>query len=102
MATHRVTVGKEWPKIDRDLTVVRSTVVDPASIAAGATGETDVTVTGAAVGMGVVAQPPALTAGLVIALVRVKATDTVTIRLYNPTGGAIDEPSGTWKFWLVS
>jgi hypothetical protein len=76
--------------------------IDPASLAAGAVAETTVTVTGATTAMGVVVQPPAaLTAGLVYSA-RVSAANTVAIRLYNPTGSAIDQASGSWVLWLLA
>ncbi len=93
-----VILGQHDPETGRR----RTATVDPASIAAGATLDVDVTVTGADPAVHHLNwQPPALTAGLAISFVRVKATDTLTIRLHNTTGSAIDEPSGTWAFWLM-
>jgi hypothetical protein len=75
--------------------------VDLASIAAGATLDTVVTVTGAALGNGVVVNPPAnLPAGLLWAA-WVTAADKVTVRVKNETGAAVDAASGTWNFWLA-
>lgn len=73
--------------------------VNPPSIAGGAEADVSVTITGAAAGDVVVLQPPAaLTAGLYIVGVAVTATNTVTLRLYNVTGGAIDEAAATWNY----
>ena len=79
----------------------RSVSVDPPSIAAGATADVTATVTGVDTStvLGLGFSPPALTAGLVIGLVRVSAANTVTIRLYNSTAAPIDEPAGSWVFW---
>jgi len=73
-----------------------SATVDPASIADGEGLNTDITVTGAAVGdyaevaIGVILQ------GL-IATCWVNDVDTVRVRLQNETGGAIDLASSTWR-----
>jgi hypothetical protein len=76
--------------------------VNPPSILAGTTTDVDVTVPGAAVGMGVVCQSPALAADLLIGMVRVKAADTVTVRLRNTsTLSAVDSPAADWLFWLA-
>jgi hypothetical protein len=108
--------GTDWSQYAGRLVVVTGThadsgvntakvavAVNPDSIAAGATLDVDVTVAGAgiAAGQAVAYAPPALTAGLVVAFVRAKAADTVTVRLYNSTAAAIDEPSGSWTFWAV-
>lgn len=45
----------------------------------------------------VVVNPPALTAGLYLLSYRVSATDTISLTLYNSTGGSIDEASATFK-----
>lgn len=82
--------------------VIKGTVsINLASIAAGAEATVAVTVSGAAVGDIVVVNPPALTAGLGISYAYVSATDTVTIRVRNASGGAIDEAAGTWSYLLV-
>lgn len=78
-------------------------VVDPASIAAATTGETDVTITGAEVGDVVLMEPPStLNAGIVAQSVcRVSAADTIKLRLGNLTAGAIDVLSATWRYTLI-
>lgn len=74
-----------------------SATLDFGSIAAGATAELTITVTGAPVGAAVHLGPPAgLESGLV-AFGRVSATSTVTVRLYNSTGSPIDPASATWS-----
>ncbi|GAA0403043.1 hypothetical protein GCM10009530_63780 [Microbispora corallina] len=74
-----------------------SAALDFPSIAAGAVATLSITVTGAAVGDRVaVAAPSTVNAGLMWCA-HVSAADTVTIRLLNTTGGAIDPASATWK-----
>lgn len=73
-----------------------SETFDPASIAAGATLTNDITVTGAALGGFTLVAPGVSLAGLVMTSY-VSAADTVTVVLYNPTGGAVDLASSTWK-----
>jgi hypothetical protein len=75
--------------------------VNPASLATLTAADTVVTVAGAAVGKGVIAQPPALTAGMVWS-VRCSAANQVTIRLYNSSAAAIDEAAANWLFWVIS
>lgn len=45
----------------------------------------------------VVVNPPVLTAGLYLLSYRVSATDTISLTLYNSTGGSIDEASAMFK-----
>ncbi|OPG13628.1 hypothetical protein [Microbispora sp. GKU 823] len=71
--------------------------LDFASIAAGAVGTASVTVTGAKVGDVVALGAPSGVNASLIWSGYVSAANTVTIRLYNPTGGAIDPASATWK-----
>lgn len=71
--------------------------LDFGSIAAGATAELTISVTGATTGAAVALGPPAaLEAGLV-ATGYVSAAGTVTVRLHNTTGGAIDPAAATWR-----
>jgi len=75
--------------------------IDPPSIAAGAAANVDVTVTGRGLVTTdrLVAIPPNdLEAGLVLVMTEVPASDTVRVRLYNPTAAAIDGASKTWTF----
>ncbi len=78
-----------------------SATLDFPSIAGGGTAELTITVTGAAAGDAVVLGPPAaLEAGLA-ATGRVSAADTVTVRMHNTTGGAVNPGSATWKARIV-
>lgn len=80
-----------------------SVAVDPASIATVAVGEVTVTISGAVVGDTVIMTPPTagLTAGLIVCDARVSAADTVKVRIYNSTAGAVDEASATWFYTLI-
>jgi hypothetical protein len=42
--------------------------------------------------------PAALDAGLLIQSARVASANTVTVRLFNSTAGAINEASGVYRF----
>jgi len=78
---------------------VASVSVNPPSIAAATHAEVDVTVTGVHTGDLVTAECPAAVNDDILHVgTRVKATNTVTLRLYNPTGGAIDDAAQTWAF----
>ena len=70
---------------------------NPASIAGGVATDMAITVSGVSVKDIVTVEPPSLSAGLLLCGWWVTA-DTVTVRLYNYTGGAVDQGSGTWKF----
>lgn len=81
-----------------------SVTVDlPNVVAAANAVDVSITVTGAAVNDIVWLQPPAaaLTAGLQLLQAWVSATNTVKIRVYNPTGGDINEASSTWNYALI-
>jgi len=70
---------------------------DPASTADGAMTSTTITVTGAAVGDTVaVGFTPAVPAGALLTGA-VTAADTVTVTLFNKTGGVVDLASGTLR-----
>lgn len=76
--------------------------LDFPSVAAGASQELTVTVTGAAVGDTVyLGAPAAIEAGLVWNGY-VSATNTVKVRVTNVTGSAIDPASATWKVTVAS
>jgi hypothetical protein len=76
-----------------------SVSVDPPSIAATTRAAVAVTIVGVSVGDKVLFEPPAaLNDDLLFVGARVTATDTVTIYLYNPTGGAIDDSGRTWDY----
>lgn len=77
--------------------------ISPGSVAAGATLDVTHTISGITREMGVVLQPDSgiISTGLMWAA-SISANDTVTIRLYNPTGSAIDMSSGTsWRIWIL-
>jgi hypothetical protein len=76
--------------------------IDPPSVASVSRGAATATLTGAKVGDVVVLLPPAaLNDDLVFCGADVTADDTLTAYLYNPTGGAIDDSSRTWRYlWL--
>jgi len=76
--------------------------LDFPSIAAQTCEGMDITVTGAAVGKGVIVGAPAgIEAGLTWSG-RVSATDTVRIRLCNISASPIDPASASWTVWVVS
>lgn len=76
--------------------------VNPASIAANTRGTATLSIVGVAAGDIVTLQPPSgLNAGLLYCGCYVSGADTVTIQLYNATGGAIDDGALTWTYlWL--
>jgi hypothetical protein len=75
--------------------------LDFGSIAAGSQAELTISVTGAAAADAVhLGLPAGLEAGLAVSA-RVSATDTVTVRLINTTGSAIDPASGTYRATVI-
>jgi hypothetical protein len=80
-----------------------SLVWDPPSLANGASASTTMTVTGATVGLSTVTVGTnvGLPAGFLLTGV-VTAADTVTITLFNATGGTVDVGNATWRadVWL--
>lgn len=73
--------------------------VNPASIAAGANGTTDVTIAGLATTDVVVVNPPStLTDGLVFCGANVTAANTLTVSLLNTTDEAVDGAALTWSY----
>lgn len=77
--------------------------VDPASINAATRGEIDVTLTGAKIGDVVQLNPPVdLETTLLFVGARVKAVDTVTVFLYNQSGGAVNGVAKNWAYLLFS
>lgn len=80
--------------------VISGTIsVNPGSIGATTRGSVNVTLTGVNTGDRLILQPPtALNAGLLYVGHDITATDTVTIYLYNTTGGSIDDGALTWKY----
>jgi hypothetical protein len=45
-------------------------------------------------------EPAAVVAGIVIVSARVTADNQVTVRLFNPTAGAVDLASGSWRLFF--
>lgn len=77
--------------------------VDPAAINTLTRGEVDVTLTGAKVGDFVNLNPPVdLEATLLFVGARVKAADTITVFLYNQSGGTVNGAAKNWTYLLVS
>lgn len=70
---------------------------DPPGVAGGGTETTTIAVTGATVGSPCTVGLTSWTTELVMISARVSAAGTVTVLIYNPTGGAIDLASGTLK-----
>ena len=74
---------------------------DPPSVATNAgVVSTALTVTGAEIGDRVNVFPPYTTQGVTV-FGFVDAADTVKLSLFNPTAGAIDLASGTWRIQVV-
>lgn len=73
------------------------TSIDLASINATTYSAQTFTVTGLDVDDIITVNPPALTSGLYLVSYRVSAANTLSLVFYNSTGGAINEPSGTYK-----
>lgn len=74
--------------------LVGTATFDPASLADGVGETTTVTVTGAALGDFALASFSLTTSGITITA-WVSATDTVSVRLQNESGGLLDIASGT-------
>lgn len=76
-----------------------SLVIDPASVATITTAEQSFTFPGVRVDDIILSvTKPTLTAGLGIVNARVSAANTVALTFVNPTAGAIDAASQTYKF----
>lgn len=76
--------------------------IDPASINATTRGATTFTLTGAATTDIIIVNPPSdLNDDLIFCGAAVTAADTVTIYLYNPTGGSINQAEATFSYcWI--
>jgi len=76
--------------------------VDPASINATTRGATTFTLTGAATTDIIIVNPPStLDDDLIFAGAAITAADTVTVYLYNPTAGAINQAEATFSYcWI--
>ena len=84
--------------------VIKGTVaVDLASVATVAVTEKAITITGALANDTVILNEAAagITAGMVVCGARVSAADTVKVRVFNSTGGTVDEASQTWDYCLI-
>ena len=80
-----------------------SATVDIASIADGAAVNTAITIVGVQTDMDVVPIPPvALEAGVEIQGAHVTAQDTITLRVGNESGAAINPAAATWEFLVFT
>jgi hypothetical protein len=95
-------LSTDWRRVARRIEH-HDVVWDPASVAAATATEnaTTMTVPGAAVGDGVIVQKPTNTAGIAVGGARVSAANTVTVQLINPTAGAVDPGSETYRVTLI-
>jgi hypothetical protein len=80
--------------------ITKGTVsVNPGSISATTRGSINVTISNLGTDDRILLQPPStLNAGLLYVGHDITASNTVTIYLYNTTGGAIDDGALTWKY----
>jgi len=79
--------------------VVGSISVNPGSIGASTRGSVDVTITGINTSDRIFLHPPTgLNAGLLYCGCDITASNTLTIYLYNKSGGSIDDTALTWKY----
>jgi len=76
--------------------------IDPASINATTRGGTTFTLTGAATTDIIIVNPPSdLNDDLIFCGAAVTAADTVTVYLYNPTAGSINQAAATFSYcWI--
>ena len=81
--------------------VSNTATLDFPSIASNGVEELTVTVTGAAVGSTVILGAPSTINSGLTWIGFVSATDTVTIRLHNNTGGSVNPASATWKATVI-
>ena len=98
--TDLIVVGSNGTAIDKIETGTIS--VNPGSISATSRGSVSVTLTGCDVTDRVTLQPPAtLNDDLLFVGCRVTAADTLTIYLYNSSGGSIDDAALNWDYLWV-
>ncbi len=83
-----------------DVVASVTATVDPASLADAAGASTDVTVTGAALGDFVLLGPGVDVADVTVSAF-VTAANTVTIRVQNESGGAVNLASSTWNILVL-
>jgi hypothetical protein len=83
---------------------VYTVTFDPASVATVVGVEQDVTVTGVLATDYLIGFEPGDESATACAIgaARVKAADTIAVWFCNPTAGALDPASGTWKFYVAS
>lgn len=82
--------------VDFDITM------NPSSVAANTTAEQDFTVAGlGANDIPLSLIKPTLTAGIGIGNIRVKSENTLSVTFINPTAGAIDPASETYKLIVI-
>lgn len=74
---------------------------DPGNILAATSLELTLTISGARVGDMVIINAPSLEANLNLGPAWVSATNTVKVRITNPTVGAIDPASQSFNYWLI-
>jgi hypothetical protein len=74
---------------------------NPASIGAGAVGTATLTITGLDTTDLVFLNPRGIGTGLVMLKSTVTGTDTVTVTLYNPTAGAVDDGASDYDYVLI-
>ena len=76
--------------------------IDPASLNATTRGATTFTLTGAATTDIIIVNPPSdLNDDLIFCGAAVTAADTVTVYLYNPTAGSINQAAATFSYcWI--
>jgi hypothetical protein len=73
--------------------------IDPGNISATTKGSVNFTLSGASTTDRVLLQPPTgLNSGLLYCGADITSSNTVTVYLYNKTGGGIDDGANTWKY----
>ena len=87
-----------YEEVERQLNLVGSRTLDVGNITAGTVSTFTITVTGCRAGQAqsVTLAPPAAIEANLLWCGAVTADDTVTVRLYNPTGAGINPGSATW------
>jgi hypothetical protein len=95
--TNGLTVGPDGSQV---FEITKGTVsVDPGSITADTRRSVNVTIPNIGTGDRILLQPPStLNAGLLYVGHDITAANTLTIYLFNKTGGGIDDGALTWKY----
>lgn len=86
---------------DGKMTKVIQATLDPANVLTITCAEQAFVVPGVLPGQLVIANPPAMLAGLGIAGCRVSDIDEITINFVNPTAGTLNMSAGVWEFIVV-